>query len=393
MKFCSKCLLPETHETIYFDSKGVCSVCNNRQFRDKELDWSDRKQRLIDLTKKNKGRFDYDCILPFSGGKDSTFTLYYAVRELGMKPLVVSFDHGFFRPNMNMNRNKVVETLGVDLLTFKPNWQLVRALMLQSLLEKGDFCWHCHTGIFSYPMWVAIEKQIPLVIWGEPSSEYTSYYSYGEDEEVDEDRFNQIANLGITAKDMAVRLNLGFDSRDFKPYTYPPRESLQKLGLKSVPLGSFIPWDTKKQSELIQSELGWNGDEVEGVPPGFEYEKIECYMQGVRDYIKFRKRGYSRVTHLMSLDIRHGRRSRENGQSVVEKYEGFRPKSLDLFLDIVGLTEEQFNEIIDSHVIDPWDPPVEVKIGKKPHDYGLWQSKPGLTPEQSSDIITRFHSQ
>jgi hypothetical protein len=95
----------------------------------------------------------------------------------------------------------------------------------------------------------------------------------------------------------------------------------------------------------------------------------------------------------MSLDIRHGRRSRENGQSVVEKYEGFRPKSLDLFLDIVGLTEEQFNEIIDSHVIDPWDPPVEVKIGKKPHDYGLWQSKPGLTPEQSSDIITRFHSQ
>jgi N-acetyl sugar amidotransferase len=393
MEYCTRCLLPETHETIYFDSSGVCSVCNNRQLRDTKIDWSKRKIELLELIHKHKGKFDYDCILPFSGGKDSTFTLYYAVRELSMKPLVVSFDHGFYRPNLISNRNKVVEKLGVDLLTFKPNWQLVRALMLQSLLEKGDFCWHCHTGIFSYPMWVAIEKQVPLVLWGEPSSEYTSYYSYEEEEEVDEDRFNQITNLGITAKDMAVRLGSGFDERDFKPYTYPPKSSLQKLGLKSVPLGSFIPWNTKSQSELIQSELDWRGDEVEGVPPGYEYEKIECYMQGVRDYIKYRKRGYSRATHLISLDIRHGRTSREIGQGVVEEYEGFRPRSLDLFLQFVGLNEDQFNEIVDSHVIDPWDSPVNIKIGKKPHDFDLWQIKPGLSSEQSTEIIRRFNAQ
>lgn len=153
-----------------------------------------------------RGKNDYDCIVPFSGGKDSTFTLYFAVKELRLKPLVVSFDHGFYRPNMIENRNKVVESLGVDFINFRPNWKLVKALMLQSLLEKGDFCWHCHTGIFSYPMWIAIEKEIPLVLWGEPSSEYTSYYSYDQEEEVDETRFNQIVNLGITAEDMKERL-------------------------------------------------------------------------------------------------------------------------------------------------------------------------------------------
>ena len=114
MKVCNKCLLPETHESIYFDSDGVCSVCKNREYRDQSIDWQSKKSQLIHLVNMNKGNSDYDCILPFSGGKDSTFTLFYAVRELKLKPLVVSFDHGFFRPTMISNRTKVVESLGVD---------------------------------------------------------------------------------------------------------------------------------------------------------------------------------------------------------------------------------------------------------------------------------------
>ena len=97
-------------------------------------------------------------------------------------------------------RERTVRRLGVDVLTFTPNWQVVRKLMLQSFLEKGDFCWHCHTGIFSYPMWVAIQKNVPLIIWGEPSAEYTAYFSYDQAEEVDEKRFNRYVNLGISAE-------------------------------------------------------------------------------------------------------------------------------------------------------------------------------------------------
>ncbi|NDE50444.1 MAG: N-acetyl sugar amidotransferase, partial [Actinobacteria bacterium] len=115
MKKCVRCLLPETHETISFDSRGICSVCQNREFRNEEIDWSTRRIALDVLVNKVKGTSDYDCIIPFSGGKDSTYTLYFVVKELGLKPLVVSFDHGFYRPNMLANRNRVVETLGVDL--------------------------------------------------------------------------------------------------------------------------------------------------------------------------------------------------------------------------------------------------------------------------------------
>jgi len=262
--------------------------------------------------------------------------------------------------------------------------------MLQSLLEKGDFCWHCHTGIFSYPMWVALEKKIPLVLWGEPSSEYSSYYSYEEIEEVNEDRFNQIVNLGVTAEDMQIRLGGNHDKRDFKPYTYPPRKSLKEAGIASLPLGSFIAWNPQEQSRLIMEELGWKGDEVEGVPPGFVYEKIECYMQGVRDYIKYRKRGYSRVSHLMALELRKGAIDEQSAKNVISEYEGKRPASLDLFLDMLGLNESEFEDIVKRHRVDPWDDKVFVQIGKRPHDYDLWQPKPSMSPDESQAIVTDY---
>ncbi len=298
LRRCTKCLLPETHETIMFDEDGVCNICRQIEFKEGKIDWAERKKELTELIEEHRGKYDYDCIIPFSGGKDSTWTLYYLMKEYKIKPLVVRFDHGFLRPGLNESTIRVLRNMGADFHTFTPNWKLVQKLMLQSFLEKGDFCWHCHTGIFSYPMWVALRQKVPLIFWGEPSAEYTSYFSYDQDEQVDEKRFNRFVNLGITALDMAVRLGGEIDERDLKPYTYPPLKDLRALKYRSVCLGSYIPWDVKRQSKIIMDELGWEGAPVENVPPEYNYEKVECYMQGVRDFIKYIKRGYTRPTHL-----------------------------------------------------------------------------------------------
>jgi N-acetyl sugar amidotransferase len=384
--------LPETHETIVFDSDGICSVCRNSELKD-TVNWQSRKKELDLIADQHRGNGPYDCIVPFSGGKDSVWTLHYVVNVLKLKALVVSFDHGFYRPNLISNRERVLKRLGVDSLIFTPNWKLVQKLMLQSFLEKGDFCWHCHTGIFSYPMWVAIEKKVPLIFWGEPSSEYSSYYDYSEVENVDEDRFNRIVNLGMAAEDMRQRLGEGFEERDLQPFTYPTASQLRELGVKSVPLGSFIPWDVKAQTDIIKSELGWTGDFVEGVPPEYDYEKIECYMQGVRDYIKFLKRGYARTTHLTSLDIRNNRITREDALDLVSEHEGKRPHALNLFLDYTGLTEEEFYEIAVSHKLDSVSQVVNVQIGPKPPDLENWQKHPSMPGEQKDVALTKWRSE
>jgi len=373
LKRCTKCLLPETHESITFDEQGVCSVCRQVEYKDGKIDWAQKKLELTELIESHRGKHDYDCIIPFSGGKDSVWTLYYLMKEFKIKPLVVRFDHGFLRPNLNDNTINVLRNLGADFISFTPNWKVVQKLMLQSFLEKGDFCWHCHTGIFSYPMHIALKYKVPLIFWGEPSAEYTSYYSYDQPEEVDEKRFNRFVNLGITALDMAVRLRGDLDERDFKPYTYPALKDLRALNYKSVCLGSYISWDVKKQSKIIMDELGWKGDLVENVPEQYNYEKIECHMQGVRDYIKYIKRGYTRPTALASIDIRHNRLTREEGELMIDAYEGKKPASLEIFLDMVGLTENEFFDIAKSHTVSPWKLNVfEQEAGIKLKDFNQW---------------------
>jgi N-acetyl sugar amidotransferase len=372
LKRCVRCLIPETHETIVFDGQGVCNICRQQEVKRDVIDWSARKKEFEALIEAYRGKHSHDCIVPFSGGKDSTFTLYYLIKEYNVKPLVVQFDHGFLRPRTIENNVRTLKRLGVDFLSFRPNWKVVKKLMLESLKRKGDFCWHCHSGIFSYPMQLAVKFDIPLLIWGEPSAEYTSYYGYDEKEEVDERRFNRFINLGISADDMEGMVD-GIGPRDLDPFRYPVLKELRRIGVRSICLGSYIPWDVKSQFATIAGELAWQGDAVEGVPPEYPYEKIECFMQGVRDYLKFLKRGYGRTAHVTSIDIRNGRLDRETALRLVEEYDGRRPASLDLFLEYVGLSEQEFLEIAADHVVSPWSPDTAaIAPGPRLHDMAQW---------------------
>ncbi|KYC54026.1 MAG: hypothetical protein APG08_01301 [Candidatus Methanofastidiosum methylothiophilum] len=373
LKYCNKCLLPETQETIFFDEEKVCNVCRQHEFKKEKIDWNERKKELSQIIEKYRGKGPYDCIIPFSGGKDTTYTAYYLVKEFKLKPLLVCFDHGFFRPQIIKDNIKTTKKLGVDYHLFRPNWQVVKKLMLESLKRKGDFCWHCHTGIFAYPMQVAIQLKVGLVIWGEPSAEYTSYYGYDEEEEVDERRFNRYVNLGINAEDMYYMLNKEVDMRDLRPYTYPDIKELRSINYRSICLGSYIPWDIKKHAEIIRNELGWQGNKVEGIPDEYWYEKIECQFQGVRDYLKYLKRGFGRTAHLMSLDLRNDRIDKEKAKELIKRYDGKRPASLDIFLKYVGISEEEFLGIALSHTISPHNPNVkEIPKGRPLPDMDEW---------------------
>lgn len=371
---CSRCVMPVTQETITFDLEGVCSTCRNIQIKQENLDWPKKEQEFLDLIGQYRGKNAYDCIVPFSGGKDSAYTVYALVKKYGLKPLVVSFDHHMYRPGVLKNAERTIKRLGVDYLKFRTDWQLVKKLMRVSLERKGDIYWYQHTGIFALPMHIAVKFKVPLVIWGEPSSEYTSYYRYDEKEEVDERRFNMFINLGITAQDMVGFLNdPHVTMRDLQFHTYPNRKELRDLGCRSICLGSYTPWDVKKQVAIIKKELDWEADVVEGVPPEYNYEKIEDMMQGVQDYLKFIKRGYGRMSHLASIDIRNGRLTREEGMALVQKWEGLRPASLDMLLGWLKITEQEFYDIANRHAVRPWkhDPSIVMR-GEELPDQKLW---------------------
>lgn len=369
MKRCVKCDLPETYETIEFDEDGVCNICRSAEYKNTNINWGERKRLLDQLVEKFRGTSDYDCIVPFSGGKDSTFQLYYLMREYNLKPLVVRFNHGFMRDTIRKNSERTFKKLGVDVLEFTPNWRIVKRLMLESFRRKTDFCWHCHTGIYSYPLRVALMYKIPLIFWGEPQADITAYYDYLDDEiEYEDDKkFYMLRTLGITAQDMYGMINsddFPVDVRDLYPYTYPEKRDLINLNYCSVPLGSFIPWDYTKNTEVIKKELGWMTDQLEGVPDHINEhgEKIECFMQGTRDYIKFIKRGYSRVSQINAFHVRNGRLSSDDARSINRKFDGRKPPSLQLFLEYVGLSESEFQELCCHMSIPPYEHDFESDI-------------------------------
>jgi tRNA(Ile)-lysidine synthase TilS/MesJ len=130
MKRCTKCVLPETHETIVFDEAGVCNICRQHEYKQGTIDWKAKKKEFDVLVSEYRGKHDYDCIVPFSGGKDSTWTLYYLMKEYNLKPwfvLITDFLGSTFETTRQSLRK-----LGVDMHVFTPNWKVVQKLMLLS---------------------------------------------------------------------------------------------------------------------------------------------------------------------------------------------------------------------------------------------------------------------
>ncbi|RJG23854.1 N-acetyl sugar amidotransferase [Massilia cavernae] len=375
MKRCTKCLTKETVDTITYDEFGVCSVCRQVEFKKEKIDWVARGEELQQIIARHKGVGIYDCVVPYSGGKDSVFQLWYIVKELKLKPLVVRYNHWGYRPLVDENNTKVFKQLGVDVVELTTSFHVVRELMLESLKRRGDFCWHCHTGIYAGVMHIALRFETPLIFWGESTAEYHSWYTFEEMEVVDEKRFNRLMNQGMTADDMYEFLQGRVDRRDLWMFDYPKRKDLIKLKVESICLGNYIEWNTKKQVELIKSELGWKGQPVEGVPPAYDYEKIECTFQGMRDFAKFVKRGYGRTNHLATIDIRNGELSREDALALEAEYDGKRPASIDWFLNILQISEAEFYEILQKHQVHPWNfDPATIETGKPMPDMPQWDN-------------------
>jgi len=340
MKRCTKCLLPGTYASIEFDENGVCNVCRakkaKRPYTEDDLIEILNEHKKLAIKQGHK----YNCIVPSSGGKDSTFTLYTMVEKYGMTPLVVTFSHLFFTDVIKRNQEKVLKQIGADSIDFKPDWKIVRKLMSKSLRRTGDFCWHCHCGIYAYPMQVAVKYEIPLLIWG--STDYGLEKDMGKKRDLN---FFQTVNMGIRAEEMT---DDDISTSDLEPFMYPPDEDLERLNIVGINQADYVKWNVREQVALIKEELGW--EEAEFIEGSYcKYDKIECKYIGVRDYLKFIKRDYGRTCQLASVDIRDGLMSRDEGLELMEKHDGKRPDSLTPFLDDIELSEDEFMDIAMKH--------------------------------------------
>ena len=348
MKYCKKCLYPNTKPQLQFDERGICSACNNYKLKD-EVDWGKKKVDLLHILDKYKSKdgSKYDCIIPVSGGKDSTFQTYTIKETFGLNPLAVNF-HPHDQTEIGRKNLENLKQLGVDCIEFSPNPIVYSKLAKFGLVELGDFQWPEHIGIFTVPVQVAVRYKIPLIIWGEnPQLEYGQPTNIDTDTILDRE-WNE-KNGGyfldkIKPKDMT---KYGFKTKELIPYIYPSDDDIRRIGVTGIFLGSYIKWDLFKQLDFVK-ELGFSENDELKEGTYDKWENLDVYFTVFHDYFKFLKYGFGRTTDHASIEIRYERITRAQGIELIKKHEGKIPrKYLDKFLKSADISEQEFHDICD----------------------------------------------
>lgn len=347
MKYCTKCVMPATKPDLHFDEDGVCDACNSQIAKNDRIDWAGREQEFLNIIKANKTHADYDCIIGVSGGKDSTFQVI-KVLELGLNPLCVCFEPSI--PTTVGRKNlENLNNLGVDLIHIKRNPVVYKKLAREAFRRTGDNEWQNHLGIFTTVPKLAVNFNIPLIIWGEsPQIEYGGPASSKTRNILDRQWLEEFGGLlGNRISDM-VGVE-GLSRRDLSLYTYPSDEDLHRVGVTGIFLGYYFKWDLR---EVLKTSLQHGFATAERpVETTYEnFENLDCYSNHLHDYLKYVKYGFGRATDNACLDIRLGYIDRAEGVRLVNKYDGLLPKkALKEYLNFTGFTRDELDNIIDSY--------------------------------------------
>jgi N-acetyl sugar amidotransferase len=353
MKYCIRCLQPDTRPNTKFDEQGICPACNYFASL-KEVDWDERMQEIWDIVEfgKKNNRSGYDCIIGVSGGKDSTRQAVFVKEMLKMKPLLVNLS---YPPEQTTQRGadnvSNMISLGFDTISINPAPLVWKKMMRNGFLKFANWAKSTELALFSSVPRLAIAYQIPLIWWGENSALQLGDLGVKGKNGWDGNNLKHMNTLAGGKYDWL--LEEGLTTKDILQYIYPTDHEMAKVNLQIVFLGYF--W--KDWSLLHNATFSvLRGLEVRNEPPeilGDTYgvTSLDEDWVGVNQMIKYLKFGFGRMTDYVNEDIRLGRITREEGIALVERYDGMvGEKYIESFCDYIEITVDQFWEVVDNNV-------------------------------------------
>lgn len=350
MKFCNRCLYPETHPlNIIFDEDGICSGCRIHEEKD-ILDWELRSEKLKKILEKykNKSGNNYDCIIPVSGARDSYFIVHTIKNIYGMNPLLVTYNKHYNTAVGIRNLANLRILFDCDIMTLTVNPDTVKKITRATIRKMGSIYWHCLAGQTVYPVQVAVKFKIPLIIWGAHQGiDQVGMFSHLDEVEMTRKYRKEHDLMGFEAEDLICEFD-NVNENDIVQYQYPHDKEIERIGVRGIYLNNYLRWDSRMQHEQMIRLFNY---ETAALSRTFDtYNDVDCYNYAdVHDYIKFIKHGYGKVTDHVCREIRLRRMTREKGIELVKKYSNIQPKNLDLFLKWIGITENSFHYLIDQH--------------------------------------------
>jgi N-acetyl sugar amidotransferase len=350
MRYCSRCLYPDSKPDLSFDERGVCSACIGYERRG-AVDWGQRRREFMEIVDRYRSRdgSNYDCIVPVSGGKDSTYQVIRLL-QAGLNPLCVTATTDSLSDIGRRNLANIAK-LGADHIEVTMNPVVRRRLNRIALSEIGDISWPEHVAIFTVPVRIATQLKIPLLVWGENSqNEYGGPAASQDNHILDRRWLEEFGGLlGLRVSDL-IGLE-GITRRDLVQYHYPSDEDLRAVGVSGIFLGYYFPWDGYQNALVAQ---GYGFETLGGLVEGSlaNYENLDNYQTGIHDYFKYIKYGFGRATDIANNHIRRGRLTREDAVTLVKRHDGAFPhtylgRPLDEILREIDMTIDEFHLICD----------------------------------------------
>jgi len=342
--------MPDTKPDLRIDEEGVCNACRSYENR-KVIDWNLRNEELVTLLNKYKSKdgSNWDCIIPVSGGKDSTYQVIKML-ELGMNPLCVTATTCDLS-ELGRKNIQNIQNMGVDYIEFTTNRIVRKKLNRIGLMQIGDISWAEHVSVFTIPIKVAVQYNIPIIIWGENSqNEYGGPAAAAENNVLNRRWLEEFGGLlGLRVTDL-IGVE-GIEKQHLLPFFYPSDDELKRVGVTGLFLGYYLPWDG--YTNVLISQAHGLQTFYKSLESNFvNYENLDNHQNNIHDYFKFLKFGFSRATDIACLHLRRGRLTRKDAVEIVKRTDGKFPwfyldKSLEDILTPIDLTVDEFIKICD----------------------------------------------
>ncbi len=320
---CKKCLMVSTRPRITFNDEGVCNACQWAEEK-KTVNWRARQRHFMDLCDRYRdtGR-EYDCIVPWSGGKDSIYVAHKML-DFDMKPLLLTILPHLETDVGRWNRQNM--RVGFEYLEVELPDDAYRSRAKQQFVDHGRPKQPWENAISAVVLQKAEDLNLPFVIYGEEGEQ-----EYGGVSR-ETDRWMKPVDKEYLMK---------YYYLDDPSYDLPHDRDFDKLFFTQW--SRFENWSPTKHAKFAVSK-GMKKDSV-----GHAWQ-ISDKLQPLHMHMAFLKYGFGSYAADMSIHIRDGATSRAEAAKGAQHFTGIPPvRWLPEYLTYFNMTEREYNEVLDSH--------------------------------------------
>ena len=343
LEWCKNCVLPNSRPNLFLDKFGICNACNIKKSKRKIFKPFGKKKFNLLLKKilKTNSKNNYDCLVPVSGGKDSTWQVIKCL-ENGLTPLAVTWKCPSRTKLGQRNLDNLV-SLGVDHFDVTINPKIEKKFIYKTFFKTGSAAIPMHLAIFNLANRIACNFKIPLVIWGENSAKE---YGFKKKNDLFKKSLDKewVKNYGVTNSTVAEDwIDKNVNLKNIILYS---DKKNSKFKSHSIFLADYFGWDPVNSYKVAKNK-GFK--EGKFAKTGFyDFADIDDNFISIHHFLKWYKFGFSRLFDNLSIEIRNKRIKRSEAIKIIKKKGLNIPKNdIKTFCDYLGISQKNFYQICE----------------------------------------------